>query len=223
VLGHHRRIERVAVASDARGTALLPQIAGRVLHPAGACLRLRQARRRRRLGRRTPRSVTSRVPQVAVHLGGPRRSLFRTRGPDRSREKHCARFSTYRPPAIRVDLKAADPPVQSTESVFEKDRRVCVIHPPCEQLWAGGTTQPVPLGHQRRAVGSDPAAAAGGEDRRPAGEASPPRVGGRDPLCGAHRMRVAATAGRLPLADRVLVVQPLGTVQSHRADPPGGA
>ena len=33
VLGHHHRIERVAVASDARGAALLPQVAGRVLHP----------------------------------------------------------------------------------------------------------------------------------------------------------------------------------------------
>jgi hypothetical protein len=32
-LGHHRRIERVAVASDARGAALLPQVAGRQLHP----------------------------------------------------------------------------------------------------------------------------------------------------------------------------------------------
>jgi Putative transposase of IS4/5 family (DUF4096) len=30
------------------------------------------------------------------------------------------------------------------QSVFEKDRRVCVTHPPCDQLWAGGTTQPVP-------------------------------------------------------------------------------
>ena len=47
-----------------------------------------------------------------------------------------------------------------------------MTHPPCDQLWAGGTTQPVPLGHQRRAVGSDRAAAAGGEDRRPAGEVS---------------------------------------------------
>ena len=34
------------------------------------------------------------------------------------------------------------------KSEFEKDRRVCVTHPPCDQLWAIGTTQPVPLGHQ---------------------------------------------------------------------------
>jgi hypothetical protein len=26
--------------------------------------------------------------------------------------------------------------------VFEKDRRVCATHPPRDQLWAGGTTQP---------------------------------------------------------------------------------
>jgi hypothetical protein len=33
VLGHHRRIERVAASSDARVAAVLPQLAGRVLHP----------------------------------------------------------------------------------------------------------------------------------------------------------------------------------------------
>jgi hypothetical protein len=33
VLGHHRRIDRVAASSDARVAALLPRVVGRVLHP----------------------------------------------------------------------------------------------------------------------------------------------------------------------------------------------
>ena len=33
VLAHHRRFERVALASDARAAALLPKIAGSILHP----------------------------------------------------------------------------------------------------------------------------------------------------------------------------------------------
>ena len=33
VLGHHRRVQRVALAVDGRAAAVLPHIAGRVLHP----------------------------------------------------------------------------------------------------------------------------------------------------------------------------------------------
>src|SRR5829696_2242939 len=91
-------------------------------------------------------------------------------------------------------------PHSRSESVFEKDRRVCVTHLPCDQLWASDTTQQVKTG--------------GRPDKHP-----------RRALVDAILYVVRAGCawrqlpGRLPaLADRVLVLQPLGTVQGHRAD-----
>src|ERR687896_1593902 len=37
---------------------------------------------------------------------------------------------------IEIDIRSSR--TNSYASVFEKNRRVCVTHPPCDQLWAGG-------------------------------------------------------------------------------------
>jgi hypothetical protein len=49
-----------------------------------------------------------------------------------------------RPDGVPVSASPRTDSRYETESVFEKDRRVCMTHPPCDQLWAGGTTQPCP-------------------------------------------------------------------------------
>jgi transposase len=92
------------------------------------------------------------------------------------------------------------------------------------QRWTGGTGAALSLGPNRRAVEAGRAAAAGGEHRWQAGEAPAPCGRGRDPLRGAHRLFVAATTDGLPtLANGLLVLQPLGAGQTHRADAAGAA